>query len=145
MLGGQIHMSVPAANVVYFFAFHAHTALQLRHNGNEHSVYPLRIQCVHTYKPSQQHVAGKARMHTYCQYGAVIAGNLGIVMGVALMVNMVVLMIMVVLVLLVHILLTTLAAAQAAPYPLSIFIIPTPGAQLESMLARAALPCSAAP
>lgn len=34
---------------------------------------------------------------------------------------------------------TTLAAAQAAPYPLSIFMIPTPGAQLESILANAAV------
>lgn len=40
---------------------------------------------------------------------------------------------------------TTLAAAQAAPYPLSIFMIPTPGAQLESILASAARPPCAAP
>lgn len=40
---------------------------------------------------------------------------------------------------------TILAAAQAAPYPLSMFITLTPGAQLTSMLARAALPCPAMP
>ncbi len=40
---------------------------------------------------------------------------------------------------------TTLAAAQAAPYPLSMFMMPTPGAQLQSALHSAALPPSATP
>lgn len=45
----------------------------------------------------------------------------------------------------VHNAFTTLAAAQAAPYPLSMFMMPTPGAQLESMLASAARPPWATP
>ena len=145
---------VPAADVVHLPPDETHGSGEFGQNGVQKRAQFRLSRVRHAQQPGEQHVPGQAGMRPdgqdkaafrpipvrmrgpmlMCMSVSGLAGPFAAHAFLVVRVRCVA-----------HNPFTTLAAAQAAPYPLSMFMIPTPGAQLESMLASAAVPPRAAP
>ena len=165
VLGRQRDFRVPAADVVHLPPNEAHASGEIGQDGVQPRAQFRFFHPRHPQQPGEEHVPGQAGMRPDSQDRAAfrflpalvrmrvtsVKRRMRVVVDMGMSVGGLAVLFAVHAFLVVrvryvaHNPFTTLAAAQAAPYPLSIFMIPTPGAQLESMLASAALPPCAAP
>lgn len=144
MLVRQGNLGVPAADMVHLTPHEAHASGKLGRDGGKQAVeFPAAFG--HPQQSGQKHVPGKPGMRPDGQYALPLFQMSSTVRVPAARAVRMAGRFLMMFFAAAHNAFTTLAAAQAAPYPLSMFMMPTPGAQLQSALHSAALPPSATP